>query len=251
MSTFSRIVRNNWLNLYINSFKSFSYSEPFVCPIPKNIRRLSILRRVPDETLPDLPLPAPKRLKRAAPEPEEPPVVQKVPKAELTGKIREDGDEITDKREEIKQWTEMTTKCRHSPIPLIWYFTISTPNPLILAFFSIGSFPFAVSCGDSVIYCRWKGLLAFRYLQRLYAIKTRWLQSSNWIVWLHACLGSMKICCHVHQCQPLDKINEAAQSPKKRWIANKVVTLPHLFAAHNGGQHSSTMWCSHVLTWLI
>ena len=39
------------------------------------------------ETLPDLPLPAPKRLKRAAPEPEEPPVVQEVPKAELTGKM--------------------------------------------------------------------------------------------------------------------------------------------------------------------
>ena len=45
------------------------------------------MRRVTDEPLPDLPLPAPKRLKRAAPEPEEPPVVQEVPKAELTGKM--------------------------------------------------------------------------------------------------------------------------------------------------------------------
>ena len=46
------------------------------------------MRRVTDEPLPDLPLPAPKRFKRAAPEPEESPVVQEVPKAELTGKMR-------------------------------------------------------------------------------------------------------------------------------------------------------------------
>ena len=47
--------------------------------------------RVTDEPLPDLPLPAPKRFKRSAPEPEEPPLVPEVPKAELSW---EDGDEI-------------------------------------------------------------------------------------------------------------------------------------------------------------
>ena len=52
---------------------------------PKNIRRLSIWRRVSDEPLSDLPLPAPKRFKRSAPEPEEPPPVPEVPKAELSG----------------------------------------------------------------------------------------------------------------------------------------------------------------------
>ena len=183
MSTFSRIVRNNWWNLCINSFKSFSYSEPFVCPIPKNIRRLSILRRVPDETLPDLPMPAPKRFKRSAPEPEEPPAVQEVPKAELTGKIREDGDEITDKREEIKQWTEMTTKCRHNPIPLIWYFTISTPNPLILACFSIGSIPFAVPYGDYV--CNIPGSARHapgrKFRKRDMAYRYSWWVGKKWI----------------------------------------------------------------------
>jgi hypothetical protein len=45
------------------------------------------VRRVTDEPLPDLPLPAPKRFKRSAPEPEEPPFVQEVPKAELSGKM--------------------------------------------------------------------------------------------------------------------------------------------------------------------
>ena len=56
-------------------------------PIPQKIHRLSIVRRVTDEPLPDLPLPAPKRFKRSAPEPEEPPFVQEVPKAELSGKM--------------------------------------------------------------------------------------------------------------------------------------------------------------------
>ena len=56
--------------------------------IPQTLHRAC---RVTDEPLPDLLLPAPKRFKRSAPEPEEPPLVPEVPKAELSW---EDGDEI-------------------------------------------------------------------------------------------------------------------------------------------------------------
>ncbi|CAL1164137.1 unnamed protein product [Cladocopium goreaui] len=41
-------------------------------------------QRVTDEPLPDLPLPAPNSFKRSAPEPEEPPLMQEVPKAPMS-----------------------------------------------------------------------------------------------------------------------------------------------------------------------
>ena len=61
---------DDWLGSYIPHY------------IPHTLHRAC---RVSDEPLADLPLPAPKRFKRSAPEPEEPPPVPEVPKAELSG----------------------------------------------------------------------------------------------------------------------------------------------------------------------
>ena len=85
-ATFSQIVRKINLNCPHVIPNPFLILSNFF-PIPQKIHWLSIARRDADETLPDLPLPAPKRFKRSAPEPEEPPSVQEVPKAELSGKM--------------------------------------------------------------------------------------------------------------------------------------------------------------------
>ena len=92
--------------------------------------------------LPDLPLPAPKRFKRSAPEPEEPPSVQEVPKAELSGRM----DEIMGKME-----GEMRTMNEDGDIvPTLSYpsyYEFPFLEPLVLDGFSIGSILFVVSYG--------------------------------------------------------------------------------------------------------
>ena len=179
----------NWLNktVQISSNPSLILSNfSYFSPIHNNStdspsRTGSLTRRSPICRCP-----APKRFKRSAPEPEEPPSVQEVPKAELSGKMG------------TKSWAKMEGWSNNERR---WGYRAD----FILSFLVWNYLPWPL--GFRRERCDIYGARLetnFWHIHRKIIFQGgcllgHWLQSSNWGVWLHACLRSMKTSCHVQQ----------------------------------------------------